>query len=272
MKFETISYEVNGPVIRIGLNRPKSINAINGIMKKELLKAFQQAALEIDSRAAVLFSHGAHFSSGIDLKDMAVDGWPHTPEGWGGHFDECIAVSRAMWDLEIPVVAAVKGYALGAGLDLAVTADFVLAADNAKFGAPEIMMGAFAPTLILPWLINMKKAREILAIGVELDARTAMELGLVNKVFPLEQLDKEVERWLTHICNIPKHASRMAKRVINRQYEIMGFWDSIAFNREMSVTLNLHKSKEEREEALRFIREEGVKALLKKQESITVVK
>jgi len=262
MTFESITYEVDGAIVRIGINRPRTVNAIDRTMKKELLAAFRQAATECEASVVVLFGHGKNFSSGVDMKDMAYNGWEHTPDGWGGHFDEMIAISRAMWDLDIPVLSSVKGYALGAGCDVAVMADFVLAAQSARFGAPEIMMGAFAPTLIVPWLASMKKAREILMLGVEIGADEARDMGLVNRVFPDEDMDAQVELWAAHICNIPKPALRMSKKVINKQYELMGFWDSIDFNREMSVTLNLHKTVEERAASLRFIKEKGLKVLL----------
>jgi len=241
-------------------------------MKKELLRAVQAAAQEEQARVVMLFGHGQHFCSGVDLKDMAANGWEHSPEGWGSHFDELIAISRAIWNLDIPVVAVVRGFALGGGLDLALIADYVLAGQSARLGAPEIMMGAFASTLIVSWLGGMKKGREILAMGVEVSAVEARELGLINRVFPDDQLGAEAEKWAAHICNIPRHAARMSKKAINMQYEMMGFWNSIALHREMSVTLNLHYDKAERAEALRFIREEGLKALLDQMNSKMLVK
>lgn len=275
MEFQTLTYEIDGKKIRIGINRPKAINAIDGPMKTELVEAFGQAARDVeekDCRVVILFAHGKHFSSGVDLKDMAEKGWEHTPGGWGGHFDEMIAGSRAIWDLPVPVIASVRGYALGGGLDVCLMCDYVLCTESARFGAPEIMMGAFAPTLICPWVVGMKKAREILALGVEMSAREALQMGMVNRVLPEEELDAEVETWADHICNIPPQAARMAKKVINMQYEMMGFWESIAYNRDQSVILNLNKTVEERAEALRSIREDGLKALLKKLESITLIR
>ena len=272
MQFESITYQVDGRVVRIGLNRPKTVNAIDGTMKRELLEAFRQAGNEKNAQVAVLFGHGKNFSSGVDLRDMAYDGWEHSSAGWGGHFDELIAISRAIWDLNYPVIASVKGFALGAGLDLAVMADFVLAGKSAKFGAPEIMMGAFAPTLIVPWLTNMKKARELLILGLEVDAEEARALGLVNRVCADGELDAEVERWAAHICNIPPHALHMSKKVLNKHYEIMGFWESIDFNREMSVVLNMNNTREQRAESLRYIKEAGLKALLRDMEEKIVIK
>lgn len=275
MDFATLTYEIDGKKIRIGINRPKAVNAINGQMKSDIVAAFTQAARDVeekDCRVVILFAHGKNFTSGVDLKDMAEKGWEHSPKGWSGHFDEMIAGSRAIWDLPVPVIASVRGYALGGGLDLCLMCDYVLAAGSARFGAPEIMMGAFAPTLICPWVVGMKKAREILALGVEMSAGEACQVGMVNRVVPDDKLDEEVEVWADHICNIPPAAARMAKKVLNTQYEMMGFWESIAFNREMSVTLNLNKTREERDEALRSILEEGLKALLARMDSITLIK
>lgn len=275
MSFETLSYEIDGKKIRIGINRPKAVNAVNGQMKSDLVAAFKQAAEDVkekDCRVVILFAHGKNFTSGVDLKDMAEKGWEHTPKGWAGHFDELIAGNRAIWDLPVPVIASVRGYALGGGLDLCLMCDYVLCTESARFGAPEIMMGAFAPTLICPWVVGMKKAREILALGVEMSAQEALQMGMVNRVLPDDKLDEEVEIWADHICNIPPEAARMAKKVINMQYEMMGFWESIAYNRDQSIILNLNKTREERAEALRFIREEGLKALLTKLQSITLIK
>ncbi|GBF33697.1 enoyl-CoA hydratase [Desulfocucumis palustris] len=272
MSFETVTYEVDGKVVRIGLNRPKAVNAIDGVMKRELLEAFTMVAQEKEAMVVVLFGHGNNFCSGVDLKDMAFNGWEHTPEGWAGHFNQLISTSRVMWNLDIPVIAAVKGFCLGGGCDLAMMADFVLAADNTRIGEPEIMMGAFAPTLIVPWLMGMKKAREFLVIGTELDAEEAKELGLINRVFPLDALDENVEKWVKHICNIPRAALKMSKKVLNKQYELMGLWDAIEYNREYSVILNLNKTREERMDSLKFIREQGLKALLKQLDEKTIVR
>ena len=260
MQFEHITYETDGKIVRIGLNRPKAVNAIHDPMKSELLQAFQALSREKKAMVAILFGHGGNFSSGVDLRSQE---WEHSPEGWRGHFDALINIGRTMWNLDIPVIAAVQGYCLGGGTDLAVMADFVLADETARFGEPEIMMGSFAPTLIIPWLAPMKKAREFLVMGVELNAEEAKNMGLVNRVYPAEQFDAEVEKWAAHICNTPRHALYTSKRVINKQYEIMGFWEAIDYNREMNVNMKLHTSKEEREENLRFLREGGLKAKLK---------
>ncbi len=266
MGFEAVSYDVDGKVIRIGLNRPRVLNAIDGVMKRELLEAVKQAADDKDASVVVIFGHGKSFSTGVDLKDSAFNPWDHSPEGWSGHFNQMIDTAKVIWNLDIPVITAVKGYCLGAGCDLALMGDLTLAADDAKFGEPEVRHGAFAPTLIVPWVVGMKKAKEFLIMGKTISANEAMGLGMVNEVFPLEEFEQNVEKWLEYICKLPKPALKVCKRAINKGYEMMGMFNAIEYNREISTLLALYKTKEEKEARNQFVKEKGLKAFLEQRD------
>ncbi len=266
MGFEAITYDVDGKVVRIGLNRPKTMNAIDGAMKRELLEAVKMAAEVKDATVVLIYGHGKAFSTGVDLKDAAFNSWEHSPEGWTGHFNQMIDTARVIWKMDIPVITAVKGYCLGAGCDLALMGDLTLASDDAKFGEPEVRHGAFAPTLIVPWVVGMKKAKEFLIMGKTIGADEAKAIGMVNEVFPLAEFDQNVESWLEYICKLPKPALKVCKRAINKGYEMMGLFDAIEYNREISALLALYKSKEERESRNQFVREHGLKAFLEQRD------
>ncbi|MEL7567589.1 MAG: enoyl-CoA hydratase/isomerase family protein [Dehalobacterium sp.] len=267
MNFETLTYEVDEKVVRIGLNRPKALNAVDGVMKKELLEAIKMVSKESEILVAVIFGHGKSFSTGIDLKDQAYNPWEHSPNGWGGHFDAMINISKEIWELEVPVIIAVKGYCLGAGCDLAVTGDFTYASEDAKFGEPEVRHGAFAPTLIIPWTMGMKKSKDFLLMGNTLTAYEAKEQGMITDVFPLKSFDEEVEKCVRHLCKMPKPALKVAKKAINKGFEMMGMWEAIQYNRELITLLALNKTKEQREARNELIRQKGLKAFLAERDS-----
>ena len=111
--YKAITLDFDGKVARIGLNRPQVLNAIDSEMKIELLAAIRSLAEQDSINVAVIYGHGKHFSTGVDLKDSAVNPWEHTPEGWSEHFNYLINAAKAIWDLEIPVITAVKGFCLG---------------------------------------------------------------------------------------------------------------------------------------------------------------
>ena len=198
MGYDTLLYEVDGPVATITMNRPEVANAQNTALIDDLDAAFDEADADDAVRVVVLAGAGKHFSSGHDLKALvgqeAPDQWVamrETPEGKFHHekvmyFDRCVRIH----DFRKPTIAAVQGSCVAAGLMLACMCDLIVAADDAIFQNPVLRMtGAGVELLVEPWELGIRKAKEFLLTGDRIDAQEAWRLGLVNQVVPRDELD-----------------------------------------------------------------------------------
>src|ERR687883_1753539 len=182
MAYENIVVERDGPVATITLNRPKSLNALNSATLRELTQAVRET---VDScRALILTGAGDRaFVAGADIAEMA----PMTP--WNAReFSELGHVVTALLeDIPVATIAAVNGYALGGGLELAVACDMIFASENARLGLPEVSLGVtpgFGGTQRLVRLVGKLRAKEMIFTGDWVDAKRALEIGLVNAVLP----------------------------------------------------------------------------------------
>lgn len=180
-----------GPVASITLNRPERRNALSLAMMTELIDALRSLAGQPDTRVVVLGGKGPAFSAGHDLREM-------TGRDVGAYrriFDVCTQLMGTVQEIPQPVIARVHGVATAAGCQLAATCDLVIASDNATFATPGVKIGLFCttPMVALTRAVGRKRALEMLLTGVAIDARTAMEWGLVNRVVPASQLDEAVQ-------------------------------------------------------------------------------
>jgi enoyl-CoA hydratase len=216
MHHETIIVETHGKVGVIRLNRPKALNAINSRLIEELSQAI--ASFERDRGISCLLVTGSEkaFAAGADIKELAektyVDALMLDLVGqWN-----CIAQARK------PVVAAVAGFALGGGCELMLQCDVVIAAENAKFGQPEIKLGAIpglGGTQRLTRAIGKAKAMELILTGRMMDAREAESAGLVTRVVSLETLEAEAMKVAHAIAGMSLPALLLAKESVNRSFE-----------------------------------------------------
>ncbi|HOQ10697.1 MAG TPA: enoyl-CoA hydratase-related protein [Syntrophomonadaceae bacterium] len=212
MTFNHIVLEVSNYVATLTLNRPEVLNALNRSMVDEIDAAADIIARNRDIRVVLLTGAGKHFAAGADIKDMAQ----MVPDearafAFGSTFNK-------LENLPQPVIAAVKGYALGAGFEMALTADIRLAGSSARFGLPEINLGIMpgaGGTQRLPRLIGCSQAKELIFLGHNIDAPTALELGLVNRVVADEELLDEAFKMAEKMSAKPPIALKMAKRTIN---------------------------------------------------------
>jgi enoyl-CoA hydratase len=133
----------------------------------------------------------------------------------------------APWNMKKPVIAAVQGHVLGGGCELAMLCDLTIAADNATFGEPEIRFSAVGPAIVMPAIIGYKKARELLYFGDQIDARTALDLGMVNRVVPLAELRAASLAYAKRLALISPEALYAAKLSINRGADAAGFTNRI---------------------------------------------
>ncbi|MDQ7081014.1 MAG: enoyl-CoA hydratase [Paracoccaceae bacterium] len=217
MAYETLIVEVEDHIGLIRLNRPEALNALNSQLLRELSVAMQ-AMQENDSvRVIVLTGSDKAFAAGADIKEMSeksfVDMFASdffTPE------------TEALLRVRKPIIAAVAGYALGGGCELAMMCDFIIAADNAKFGQPEINLGVIAGiggTQRLTRLVGKSKSMEMHLTGRFMDAEEAERAGLVSRVVPARKLMEDVMATAAKIAEKSTLTTMAVKEAVNRAYE-----------------------------------------------------
>jgi enoyl-CoA hydratase len=214
--FETILTEVKGRVALITLNRPKALNALNGQVLKEVTTAL--AAFDTDPGIGCIVLTGSEraFAAGADIKEMANQSYMDM------HMSNFFAGWDAIGRVRTPVIAAVAGFALGGGCELAMMCDFILAADTAKFGQPEIKLGVMpgmGGSQRLTRAIGKSKAMEMCLTGRMMDAQEAERAGLVARVVPAAQLLEDALATAAIIAGMPKPAAMVNKEAVNRAFE-----------------------------------------------------
>ena len=217
MGFETIKTEVRGAVMLITLNRPQALNALNAQLVGEVCAALDQAAANNNVRAVVLTGSEKAFAAGADIKEMQPKSYADTysEDLFGGFHDRFVAFRK-------PVIAAVAGFALGGGCELAMMCDFIIAGDNAKFGQPEIKLGVMpgiGGTQRLTRFVGKSKAMEMCLTGRMMDAAEAERSGLVSRVVPVADLVNEAMKAAETIGEMSLPIVMMTKETINRAYE-----------------------------------------------------
>ncbi len=221
MSYEDILYDVADHVATITINRPQVHNAFRGRTCEELLEAFQQAGYDRDIGAIVLTGAGERaFCSGGDQSGHEADGKYSGSRGVVGMpIDEVQSVIR---DVPKPVLAKVRGYAIGGGNVLAAICDLTIAGESAIFGQVGPRMGSVDPgfgTAYLARVIGEKKAREMWYLCRRYTAQEAVEMGLANVVVPDAELDAEVDRWCAELVQRSPTAIALAKRSFNADTE-----------------------------------------------------
>jgi enoyl-CoA hydratase len=194
MSFENLLVERDGAITTITLNRPKVLNALNAQTLDELTTAFEAAAGDAETRVVILTGAGdKSFVAGADINELAVQ----TPVGGRDHARRGQRLFDRIERLGKPVVAAVNGFALGGGCELAMACTMRIAADTARFGQPEINLGiipGYAGSQRLPRLVGRGRAQELLLTGDMIGADEAYRIGLVNRVVPAAQLMDEARK------------------------------------------------------------------------------
>ena len=197
------------------LNRPAALNALSRQLARALDDALRELAARPDLRVVVLRGAGERaFCAGADLKERV----PMSPAEKGAHTAEIAAAAEALAALPVPAIAAVRGYALAGGMELAVACDIRLAADDAVFGLTEVVIGVFPGAggpVRLPRLVGSVKARELIFSGRRLAAAEALQCGLVERVVPVAEFDAAVAELAGQIRDAAPLAVRAAKRVLD---------------------------------------------------------
>lgn len=218
MAYKTIITETRDNVELIRLDRPEALNALNSELLGELSKALAKAGTDKKVRAIVITGSDKAFAAGADIKEMADKSFADM-----ALLDFFAAEANAIANTRKPVIAAVAGYALGGGCELAMMCDFILAADTAKFGQPEINLGVIAGmggTQRLTRYVGKSKAMEMHLTGRFMDAEEAERSGLVSRVIPAKKLVEEAMSTAQKIAEKSLLSVYAAKESVNRSYEM----------------------------------------------------
>ena len=216
MAFETILVEKRDAVAIVTLNRPKQLNALNSLLISELKQALDSFDADPAIAAVVLTGSEKAFAAGADIKEMADKDFAEA------YTSDFIGSWHGIADHKKPVIAAVAGYALGGGCELAMMCDFIIAADNAKFGQPEINLGVVAGiggTQRLTRFVGKSKAMDMHLTGRFMDADEAERSGLVSRVVPAKKLIDETLAAAQKIAAKSMVTTRVVKECVNRSYE-----------------------------------------------------
>lgn len=212
-----VNIEVRGRVGLLTLNRPKALNALNNELIDELAQALRDFDADDNIGAIVLTGSEKAFAAGADIG--AMQSWSYMDvykkDYLGGNWESIKRIRK-------PIIAAVAGYALGGGCELAMICDFIIAADNARFGQPEIKLGVipgYGGTQRLPRAISKAKAMDMILTSRMMDAAEAERAGLVSRVVPAERLLDEAMDAATIIASMSLPSAIMAKECVNMAYE-----------------------------------------------------
>ena len=217
MAYECIETKTDGKVLVITLNRPKALNALNRQLVSELADALEKADQDSQIGATVITGSEKAFAAGADIKEMAENSYigNYSEDFMTGDWIKAAQCKK-------PVIAAVAGYALGGGCELAMMCDFIIAADNAKFGQPEISLATIpgiGGTQRLTRFVGKSKAMEMCLTGRMMDVEEAERAGLVSRIVPQADLLRDAVETANKIADFSKPVVAMAKETVNRAYE-----------------------------------------------------
>ncbi|MDF1856296.1 enoyl-CoA hydratase [Pseudooceanicola sp.] len=218
MAYETITVETEDHICLIRLNRPDALNALNDVLLSELVDALEAAQSNDKVRCIVLAGSEKAFAAGADIKMMATKSFVDVFAG-----DLFSPEADAITRIRKPIIAAVSGYALGGGCELAMMCDFIIAADTAKFGQPEINLGVVAGmggTQRLTRAVGKAKAMDMNLTGRFMDANEAERAGLVSRVVPAKKLMEEAMGAAQKIAEKSMITVMVVKEAVNRSFEV----------------------------------------------------
>jgi enoyl-CoA hydratase len=257
---ELVLLDRRGPVLWLTLNRPEKLNALSYALVRELRAALRAAAEDDEVKVIVLTGAGRAFSAGYDISEEAESATAGADD-WRRILADDVDLTLELWSLPKPTIAAVRGWCLAGGCELAMACDLIVAADDARFGEPEIRYGAGPVTLLMPFLLGQKKTNELLFTGDAIDAAEAERIGLVNRVVSEDELEQAVEALVRKIVPTPLPVLRLTKLALLRAYEAMGLRSAVLANLDLSAILNAADTPEQR----RFdeiVSSQGLKAAL----------
>ncbi len=256
--YQTIRLERSGPVAVLILTRPERRNAIDRRMLGELQEALDEVERDDGLRVLVVRGAGGNFSSGFDLTEQ-MEARPSGQAAWREILDRDFSTVMRFWHFKKPTIAAVQGYCLAGGCELALCCDITIAAEDAVFGEPELKFGAGIVVMILPWLVGPKRAKEIILTGADrIPAPEAERIGLINRVVPADELESAALALAHHIAVIDPHLVQQTKRAINQCLETMGLVE--ALNAALDIDLAIEgKGSDDKRKFMEIARKDGLR-------------
>ena len=228
MTAQLVTYGVDGRVGIVSLNRPEKLNAISAELKRALVERFLEADADPATSVVVLRAEGRSFSAGYDIApNPARAARRGNALAWRESLTDDVALEMTPWDMKKPVIASVQGHCLGGGCEMVMMCDLTIAADDAVFGEPEIRFSNVGPALVMPFVIGLKRARELLYFGDTINAETALQYGMVNRVVPRSDLEAATLKFARRLALISPEALAGTKLALNRGAEAAGFRNAI---------------------------------------------
>lgn len=247
-----------GPVRRLTMNRPKALNALSSELVRALSRALDAAAADPSVRVVILRGAGRAFCAGYDLNEDA-GAEKKDSVGWHQELKHSADEMLKFFDFPKPVIAQVHSYCLAGGCDLMMICDLTVCSEDARFGEPEIRFGSGVVTMVMPWVLGARKAKELLFTGEDrVDAAEALRIGLVNKVVPTDELDDATLALAEEIAKNDPFAVSMQKKAINKMWEVAGFREAIDANVVIDTMIEV-ADLPEREEFRKITLEQGLK-------------
>lgn len=260
MHLETLRFYTEGAVGVLTLNRPGRSNAMNRQMLGEFHQVLDLVEGDDAIRSLVLTGDDQSFCSGFDLKEQLA-ARPQGVAAWRPILQDDFDAIIRFWRLSKPTVAAVRGFCMASGLELALACDLTVASETSVFGLPELKFGAGIVVMILPWLIGAKKTKELILLGDDFTAPEAERMGLINRIFPAERVLAEAIRLAQRLAVVDPRLMGASKAAINRSFEIMGMGEALQVALDMDLLFEAEGSRD-KAAFMEVVRRDGLRAAL----------
>lgn len=261
MPFTTIELTQQGSIALLGLNRPDKLNAINAAMLAEINQALDQVEADPAVQAIVVHGNGRAFCSGFDLQAGVAAG-RETEADWRAAIDADLELIMRFWHSPRPTIAALHGYVLAGGFEIALACDMSVCDESTLFGEPELRFGSSIVALLLPWYVNPKRAKRMLLSGQDrMTAAEALKFGIVNEVVDAGEVLSAGLALAREVALMDPDSVRMTKQAINQSYEIMGLSRALRMGADTSVRIETLET-DLRRQFNQVLREQGMKAAL----------
>lgn len=221
-EYTHLLYDVDAEnICWLTLNRPEKLNAMNLKLIAELQHGLERADADDDVNVIVIRGAGRGFCAGHDLDEDAAEDRSSIYE-YRAHYFKQFDEFTTPWRITKPVIASVNSIAIGKGFELSLFCDITIASADTRIGYNEVRYGISGHCMFLPWLVNMKTAKDLLLTGRELSAAEAKDLGLITDVVPLDELPEATRKKALLMARMPREMQRMHKMYLNRVYEMQG--------------------------------------------------
>jgi enoyl-CoA hydratase len=224
---DTVLYAADGKVGIVTLNRPDKLNALTMEMRLALERELRRADEDATTSVIVLRAEGRSFCVGFDVGGGHERPWRHDALKYHERLSVSLRCLMTPWTLRKPVIASVQGHALGGGCELAMFCDLTIAAEDAQFGEPEVLFSQVGPAVLMPFIIGHKRARELIYFGDRIDAKRALEIGMINRAVPPQELAAATMKYARRLALIAPEALAAAKLAVNRGLEAAGFRNAL---------------------------------------------